>query len=246
MASDHGSLDAATQACLDAFSTVRFGDEVACLECGSTAVRTKGQTVRGAQQYQCESCGRSFNDFTDTIFDGRRVPFTTLCFIIREMEELPLTQIAAEVAEHYRTVHDFASAVETATFDVETFREELATIPNLLTEGRAEADRRTNIDVDRSTQTRLQAFKDARGQTYDEAINALLDMVDAIDEPATIDATPGPMASIDGPVVEDPVSIRIRKGTRQRLKVWKTALGLTHDEALRRLLDSVDEEVSGY
>lgn len=104
---DRGHLPAES-ACLEYIRNHRWADGVSCPDCDSTDTIKKGTTSKDAQRYRCSTCDSSFNDLTNTIFAERRLSLSEMFFIIQEMDETDVAQIARRIDRSYKPVLDFA------------------------------------------------------------------------------------------------------------------------------------------
>ncbi|MGG2095735.1 IS1595 family transposase [Bacillus sp. S13(2024)] len=80
----------------------RFHDGLACVHCGSKAVKRNG-TYRARQRYLCHDCGRSFNDCTKSPMAGTRYPNKWLAYIQYMVEGISLGKIAEHLDIHLST-----------------------------------------------------------------------------------------------------------------------------------------------
>lgn len=80
----------------------RFHDGLACVYCGSRAVKRNG-TYRSRQRYLCHDCGRSFNDCTKSPMAGTRYPNKWLSYIQYMVEGMSLRKIAERLHIHLST-----------------------------------------------------------------------------------------------------------------------------------------------
>lgn len=62
--------------CWDILRSIRWADGVICPSCSSSKVVKNGRDKRDAdrQHYHCKSCGKFFDDLTDTIFSDSEQP----------------------------------------------------------------------------------------------------------------------------------------------------------------------------
>jgi transposase-like protein len=86
--------------CFETVRTLRWPEEVPCLQCRSTAVTKQGRdpTQPERQKYCCCDCGRWFDDLTGTAFAGHHQPLRTwvLCLYLMGLN-LSNRQIASEL-----------------------------------------------------------------------------------------------------------------------------------------------------
>jgi transposase-like protein len=86
--------------CYEVVRELHWPDGVRCPKCGSAEISKRGyhsqQECR--QRYECQKCGRQFDDLTDTIFEGHHQPLRAwvLCLYLMGLN-LSNSQIAAEL-----------------------------------------------------------------------------------------------------------------------------------------------------
>lgn len=243
-----GKGETVQEACIEWLRQARFGETVTCVYCGSDDLWHRGTTRKGAQRYECQGCERVFNDLTDTVFNNRKPTIEELFYMIRERPAASMSELTRRLDWGYDAVHGFVTAVETTetTFDPAALRAAFADV-ELIDADRTGTDpgaEQTMIYVEAETRDRLRAWKRERDLTYDAAVGQLLDAIEAFVTNGTSDsATTG--GSFGGPNTggfEQRASVSITKGTRKRLKLWKTREGLTYDGAIRQLLAAAATE----
>lgn len=79
-----------------------FSSGLACLHCGSVAVKKNGK-YRSRQRYLCKDCGKSFNDMTNTPLSGSRYPHKWLEYFEMMVEGYTLPKIAHRLDIHVST-----------------------------------------------------------------------------------------------------------------------------------------------
>ena len=86
--------------CYAVVRDMRWPEGVKCPHCGSGAIIKRGLHNQQAhrQRYECQACGRQFDDLTGTIFEGHHQPLRAwvLCLYFRGLN-LSNAQIAAEL-----------------------------------------------------------------------------------------------------------------------------------------------------
>jgi len=84
--------------CYEMIRKLRWEGGVMCVKCKSRKVKKNGQTKEGCQNYQCQKCGKYFDDVTGTIFTGRHksVKKWVLCLYFMGLN-LSNAQIAREL-----------------------------------------------------------------------------------------------------------------------------------------------------
>jgi transposase-like protein len=86
--------------CFEIVRELRWPHGVRCLHCGSAEVNKRGhderQTTR--QRYECQACGRQFDDLSGTLFEGHHQPLRVwvLCLYFMGLN-LSNQPIAAEL-----------------------------------------------------------------------------------------------------------------------------------------------------
>ena len=98
--------------CFEQVRELRWPEGVRCVECGSDQVNKRGFHNRQAhrQRYQCRTCGRQFDDLTDTIFEGHHQPLKVwiVCLYLMGLN-LSNQQIAHELGLHPADVQAMTS-----------------------------------------------------------------------------------------------------------------------------------------
>jgi transposase-like protein len=87
---------------LEDIRETRFSGGLACLHCGSIAIKKNGK-YRSRQRYLCKDCGESFNDMTNTPLSGSRYPHKWLQYFEMMVEGYTLPKIARELEIHIST-----------------------------------------------------------------------------------------------------------------------------------------------
>jgi len=86
--------------CFAVVRELRWPDGVRCVHCGSAEVNKRGHNERqtARQRYECQACGRQFDDLSETIFEGHHQPLRVwvLCLYFMGLN-LSNQQIAAEL-----------------------------------------------------------------------------------------------------------------------------------------------------
>ena len=82
--------------CYEHIRNIRWANGVCCPTCQSQEISKNGGSPR--QRYLCTSCGKNFDDLTDTIFSGSKLPlkFWVLCLYFMGLN-LSNSQIAKEL-----------------------------------------------------------------------------------------------------------------------------------------------------
>ncbi|MEA4957735.1 hypothetical protein SDC9_07614 [bioreactor metagenome] len=72
---------------MDLFRQIRWDNGVFCPECNSHDFHNKGSVKRTKRRrYSCKSCGKNFDDFTETIFSSKRKkPFRKTLYILSKI-----------------------------------------------------------------------------------------------------------------------------------------------------------------
>ncbi len=86
--------------CFEIVRELRWPDGVRCIHCSSAEVNKRGHDERqtARQRYECQACGRQFDDLSGTIFEGHHQPLRVwvLCLYFMGLN-LSNQQIAAEL-----------------------------------------------------------------------------------------------------------------------------------------------------
>ena len=86
--------------CYATVRELRWPEGVKCPHCGSAKINKRGHDEREKerQRYECQSCGRQFDDLSETIFEGHHQPLRVwvLCLYFMGLN-LSNQQIAAEL-----------------------------------------------------------------------------------------------------------------------------------------------------
>jgi transposase-like protein len=86
--------------CYEMIRRLRWPEGTRCPHCDSAEVVKQGRddTERERQRYECRSCGRRFDDLTDTIFTGHHQPLRVWVLVLYFMGlNLSNQQIAKEL-----------------------------------------------------------------------------------------------------------------------------------------------------
>ncbi len=98
--------------CYETVRELRWPEGVRCPHCGSAEVSKRGHDERQAhrQRYQCQGCGRQFDDLSETIFEGHHQPLRVwvLCLYFMGLN-LSNQQIAAELDLDQDDVQDMTT-----------------------------------------------------------------------------------------------------------------------------------------
>ncbi len=102
-----------TQAkCLSLLIKLRWGKSVKCPFCEKNKVRTI-KTQRG--RYICKSCKEQFSVFTDTIFEGTRLPlpewFAAIALVLNAKSGIAAKEIQRNVGLTYKTAYYLAMRI---------------------------------------------------------------------------------------------------------------------------------------
>lgn len=88
------------KACMELFQSIRWESGVVCVSCGQKEVSKDGKSDNHehCQRYECKSCGKKFDDFTNTPFSGTQllVKQWIACMYLLGLN-LSNNQIAAEL-----------------------------------------------------------------------------------------------------------------------------------------------------
>lgn len=96
-----------TEECLRTLRRHRWPDGITCPKCGSSETIKKGTTGKDAQRYKCHGCDRRFDDLTGTLFSGHRFSLPEMFFILREMDQRSVAQIARQLDRSYKSILEF-------------------------------------------------------------------------------------------------------------------------------------------
>jgi len=95
--------------CYETVRELRWPEGVHCPHCASAEVNKRGHDERHTQRqrYECQSCGRQFDDLSGTIFEGHHQPLRVwvLCLYFMGLN-LSNQQIAAELGLDQDDVQD--------------------------------------------------------------------------------------------------------------------------------------------
>jgi transposase-like protein len=98
--------------CFEVVRELRWPEGVRCPHCGGQHVIKFGrdETQEHRQRYRCKSCGRCFDDLTETIFEGHHQPLRTwiLCLYFMGLN-LSNTQIGKELDINKDDVQNMAA-----------------------------------------------------------------------------------------------------------------------------------------
>lgn len=100
--------------CYESVRDMRWPGGVRCPHCNSEQISKRGHDERQSarQRYECNGCGRQFDDLTGTIFEGHHQPLRTwiLCLYLMGLN-LSNAQIAEELSLDKDTVQDMTTAL---------------------------------------------------------------------------------------------------------------------------------------
>lgn len=96
-----------TQAkCLDLLANLRWGKTVKCPKCDSDKVRIVDKQKK---RYFCQSCNEQFSVFTDTIFEGTRMPlpewFVVIGLCLNAKTGMSAKEIERNIGMTYKTAY---------------------------------------------------------------------------------------------------------------------------------------------
>jgi transposase-like protein len=98
--------------CYEIVRELRWPDGVRCPHCGSAEVNKRGHDEREShrQRYECNGCGRQFDDLSGTLFERHHQPLRVwvLCLYFMGLN-LSNQQIAAELDLDPDTVQDMTT-----------------------------------------------------------------------------------------------------------------------------------------
>jgi transposase-like protein len=86
--------------CYKTVRQLRWPDGCCCPNCNSKEIikRGKDDTEKHKQRYECKTCGKRFDDLTDTIFSGHHQPLKTWILVLYFLGlNLSTEQIAKEL-----------------------------------------------------------------------------------------------------------------------------------------------------
>lgn len=100
--------------CYESVRDMRWPGGVRCPHCNSEQISKRGHDERQSarQRYECNGCGRQFDDLTGTIFEGHHQPLRTwiLCLYLMGLN-LSNAQIAEELSLDKDAVQDMTTAL---------------------------------------------------------------------------------------------------------------------------------------
>jgi transposase-like protein len=86
--------------CFEAIRELRWPKGVCCPDCQASDIHKRGFHTHQAhrQRYECQACGRQFDDLSETVFEGHHQPLRVwvLCLYFMGLN-LSNEQIAAEL-----------------------------------------------------------------------------------------------------------------------------------------------------
>ncbi len=88
------------------------------MRCNSEQVERRTERYREHyHRYECQKCGKWFNDFTDTALSYSKVSLNRWVYLIRELEKgQSVTQISKEIGVTYKTALEMAHTVREAIY----------------------------------------------------------------------------------------------------------------------------------
>jgi glycogen(starch) synthase len=98
--------------CLEALRSLRWEGEIRCVSCNSEKVLKYGKDRKGFPRYICKECKKSFNDKTDTIFDGSQISIQEWFEILHDYKKKSLRKISLGMGKPYNTIHACAKKLK--------------------------------------------------------------------------------------------------------------------------------------
>ena len=100
--------------CWDILRSVRWSEGLSCIACQSKEVVKNGKDSEQTdkQHYVCKSCGKYFDDLSDTIFSGSKQPLHYWITVLYMMQlNASNRQIASELEISENTAQEMCSQI---------------------------------------------------------------------------------------------------------------------------------------
>lgn len=88
---------------LEIFRGIRWADGVYCPKCKSFNINNRGKQGN-SHRYSCTDCGNNFSDFTNTPFEYSKIPLSKMIYILVNIGNKSVNQIAKELKLHRNSV----------------------------------------------------------------------------------------------------------------------------------------------
>lgn len=105
--------------CAETWREQRWPAGVRCVSCGSDQVQCRTERYRAHLcRYQCQACGKWFNDLSDTPLEYSKVSLNRWIYLMRELDKgRSVAAIAPEIAVTYKTALRMAQVVREQLYD---------------------------------------------------------------------------------------------------------------------------------
>lgn len=92
---------------------MRWGEDIFCIHCGSGKVVKNGIREDYIQQYRCNSCEKSFNDRSKTVFSETKMSVLECLRSISMMEKgFSTSKISEKLERNWKTIDKFLKLVK--------------------------------------------------------------------------------------------------------------------------------------
>ena len=94
---------------LEVFRKIRWSNGVYCPKCGSSHVHKRGFVGKTEiRRYLCNECGKSFTDYTGTIFARRKMPMGEMLYILMNLDKKSIKRLSEELDHKWDSVYSLA------------------------------------------------------------------------------------------------------------------------------------------
>ena len=98
--------------CYEIIRKAKWKDGITCPYCNSKEILKYGSNSKKSQRYKCKSCGKLFNDLTNTIFEHHKFPVNEMMYILANMPHKSTKEISEELDRDYKAVLNFVHEVQ--------------------------------------------------------------------------------------------------------------------------------------
>lgn len=104
--------------CAETVREIHWAGEVTCVACGATDVECRTTTYREHyHRYECQACGRWFNDCSNTIFEYSKISLRYWFYTIREIDKgQPATVIAEAIPVSYSATLNMVGKIQESIY----------------------------------------------------------------------------------------------------------------------------------
>jgi len=94
---------------MEVFRKIRWSDGIYCTKCGSVHVHKRGFVGKTEiRRYLCNNCGKSFTDYTGTIFARRKMPMGEMLYILMNLDKKSIKRLSEELSRKWDSIYSLA------------------------------------------------------------------------------------------------------------------------------------------